>query len=241
MEVRIGEDRLPRDLVERDVLRRQIRCGGDHERVADPVRIADRPRQRLHAAEASAHHGGPAVDTQAIGETRLRVDPVLDGDDREVGTPRLAGGGIVRRGPARAEAAAEVVHADDEEAVGIERLARTHHVVPPADVVLVTLVVAGDVMRRVQRMADQHGVAAVGIERAVGLVGELERIERASAGERQRLLESCACSARTAPTERRCRARAWTPPVVAENDGIEYGNKKPDQRSLIGWVASRTA
>ena len=190
VEVRVGEDRLPRDLVERDVLRREVRCGGDHQRVADPVRIADRPGERLHAAEAAAHDRGPAVDAEAVGEPRLRIDPVLDGDDREVGAPRLAGRRIVRRRAARAEAAAEVVHADDEEALGVERLARAHHVVPPADVVLVALVVAGDVMRRVQRMADEHRVAAVGIQRAVGLVRELERIERAPAGERQRLVET---------------------------------------------------
>ena len=67
---------------------------------------------------------------------------------------------MIDSGPGRAEAAAEVVDADDEEAVGVERLARPDHVVPPADVVGIVGVVAGDVVRRVERVADQHRVAA---------------------------------------------------------------------------------
>jgi hypothetical protein len=47
--------------------------------VPDAVGIADRPGQRLHAAEASAHYRGEAVDAEMIGEARLRIDPVFDG------------------------------------------------------------------------------------------------------------------------------------------------------------------
>ena len=46
--------------------------------------IAQRPGQRLHAAEAAAHHRGEPLDAERVDEARLRVDPVLDGDDREV-------------------------------------------------------------------------------------------------------------------------------------------------------------
>ena len=158
VEIGIGQDRLARDLVERDVLRRQVRRGGDHERVANALRIAGRPRERLHAAQAAAHHRRPLPNAEAIGEPRLRVDPVLDGDQRKIGAPRRAGRGIRRQRSGRAEAAAEVVDADDEEAIGVERLARTDHVVPPADVVGLAFVVAGDVVRRVERVADEHRV-----------------------------------------------------------------------------------
>jgi len=190
VEVGIGQDRLPRDLVERDVLGRQVGRGRDHDRVAEAVRIADRPGERLHAAEAAAHHRRPGADAEPVGEPRLRVDPVLDGDEREVRAPRRPGLRMDRRRPARAEAASEVVDADDEEAVGVERLARAHHVVPPADVALVAFVPAGDVMRGVERVADEHRVARVGVQRAVGLVGELEPRQRAAAGERERLVET---------------------------------------------------
>src|SRR3970282_1477196 len=55
----------------------------------------------------------------------------------------FAGGGVGRRGPGRAMPAAEVVHADDEEAAGVHRLAGTDHVVPPADVFGVVRVFGG--------------------------------------------------------------------------------------------------
>ncbi len=87
VEIRVGQDRLARDLVERDVLRRQVGRGGDHERVPDALRIADRPGQRLHAAEAAAHDRRELRDAELVGEPRLRVDPVLDGDQRESRAP----------------------------------------------------------------------------------------------------------------------------------------------------------
>ena len=154
------------------------------------VGIADRPVERLHAAEASAHHGGPLRDAELVGESRLRVDPVLDGDQRKLRAPRLAGRRIDRERPGRAEAAAEIVDAHDEEAVGVERLARPDHVVPPADVVRIVGVVARHVMRRVERMADEHRVVARRGQRPVGLVGELERRQARPAGERQRRVEA---------------------------------------------------
>ena len=43
----------------------------------DALRIADRPRERLHAAEAAAHHRGEALDAQPIGQPRLRSRPSL--------------------------------------------------------------------------------------------------------------------------------------------------------------------
>ena len=57
------------------------------ERVADALRVADRPRERLHAAQAAAHHRGELRDAEAVGEPRLRVDPVLDGHERKVARP----------------------------------------------------------------------------------------------------------------------------------------------------------
>ena len=100
------------------------------------------------------------ADAEMVGEPRLRIDPVLDRHQRKIGAPGLAGGRIDRQRAGRAEAAAEVVDADDEEAVGVERLAGPDHVVPPADVVRIALVVAGDVVRCVQRVADEHRVGA---------------------------------------------------------------------------------
>ena len=192
VEFGVRENRLPRDLVERDVLGREVRRRRDDERASDPLRIADRPVERLHAAEAPTHDGRPTRNAEPVGELCLRVDPILDGNQRKVAAPRLPGTGIDRHRTARAEATAEVVDADDVETIGVERLAGTDHVVPPADVVRILGVEAGDVMRRVQRVADEDGVAMRSIELAIGFVGELVLRQCAAARQHQRRIELCA-------------------------------------------------
>src|SRR5256714_11797539 len=82
------------------------------------------------------------------------------------------------------------MRAEDKEAPRIERLARTDQVVPPADVVRLLGVVAGDVVRGVQRMADEHRVRALRIELAVRLVRDFVRRELGTAFQPQRLLEA---------------------------------------------------
>ena len=132
-----------------------------------------RPRERLHATEASAHHRRPPLDAQPIGKARLRVDPILDGNERKFRAVRLSSRRVDRLRTGRAEATPQVVDADDEKPIGVERLARTDHVVPPADVARLVGVIAGDVMRRVERVGDEHGVAALAVQRTVRFVGEL--------------------------------------------------------------------
>ena len=80
--------------------------------------------------------------------------------------------------------------------VGVERLAGANHVVPPADVVRVARVGAGDVVRGVQGVADEHGVRARGIQRAVGFVGDLELGQHRAALQFERFGEACAFCAR---------------------------------------------
>ena len=63
-------------------------------REEDPLRIADRPLQRLHGPQASSHHCGETRDAQGVGQPRLRVDPVLDGDHWKRGAEWRAGLGV---------------------------------------------------------------------------------------------------------------------------------------------------
>jgi hypothetical protein len=63
--------------------------------------------------------------------------------------------------------------ADHEEAVGIERLARADHVVPPADIARIAFGLPGDMMRGIEGVTDQHRIGAIGIGRAVGLVHDV--------------------------------------------------------------------
>ena len=239
VEVRVREDRLARDLVERDVLRGQVRRGGDHQRMADALRIARRPRERLHAAEAAAHHRSPLPDAEEVGESRLRVDPVLDGHERKIGAPRRPARGIRRQRTGRAEAAAEVVDADDEEAIGVERLAGADHVVPPADVFRVALVEPGDVVRRIERVTDEHRIRAV-------------RIPACRTSRRRARIAAVPCRTRGGAARRSGRAGrrparpsgrrtevAAAPPVVAEKVGIgkPAATKNRPACSLTGSVS----
>jgi len=189
VKIRIGQDRLPRHFVERDVLRRQVGRAGDHQRVTYALRIGDAPLHALHGAEAAAHHCGKLRNPQLVGQARLRVDPVFDRHQGEIRAPRAAAGGIERQRAGRAVTAAQIVDADHEEPVGVQRLSGSDHVVPPADVGRVVGVYAGNMVGSIERMAHQHRVRACGVQRAVGLKGQFIAGERAPALQQQRLVK----------------------------------------------------
>ena len=191
VEIRVGHDRLTRDFVEADVLRREPRRAGDDDGVAHALGEVERPLQRLHGADAAAHHRGEALDAQVIRQARLRRHPVLHRHHGKVRAPGLASGRVDGRRAGGAEARTDVIGANDEEAVGVQGLARAHHVVPPADIIRVVRVDAGDVVRGVEGVADQHCVRARGIERAVGLVGDFELGQHRAAREPERFVEAC--------------------------------------------------
>ena len=151
---------------------------------------------RTRAADSSPPIAAPAcrpssrpttansdVDAEMVEQHRLRAHHVANGDDRKVEAPRHAGVGIGRRRPGGAHAAAEDIGADDEIALGVDRPAGADHGLPPAGLAGQRMGV-GDVLIAGERMADQHGVAALGIERAVGLIGDLERARSMPASSR---------------------------------------------------------
>ena len=138
------------------------------------LRIARGPLQHLHAAHRAAGDREQRVDAEMVEQHRLRAHHVADGDDGKFEAPGLAGPGIGRGRAGRAHAAAEHVRADDEIAVGVDRLAGADHGLPPAGLAGDRMHV-GDMLVAGERVADQDGVAALGVERAVGLVGDLER------------------------------------------------------------------
>ena len=102
---------------------------------------------------------------------------VIIGKSRAV---RLAGGGVLRGRPGAPAAAADHVGADDEVLVGVESLAGTDHHVPPARALVVGAVQPGDVGVAGEGVGDEDGVVLALVQRAVGLVGERERRQRAA-------------------------------------------------------------
>ena len=127
---------------------------------------------------------------------------VITGKSEPYGCPVA---GLIDDGPGRAAAAAEQVGGDDEEPVGVERLAGADHPVPPAEplrrgaVAIVgaeavaralggrRLRDAGGVRVAAQRVADEDDVVARRRQRAVGLVGDADRMQRAATVELERL------------------------------------------------------
>ncbi len=190
VEIRIGDDGAARHLVKADILSRQARRAGDDHAIGYPIRQGDGPAERLHAAQRSAHHRRETVDSKMIRDPRLRAHPVLDGQHRESGAPGLAGFWIDAGRTGRAEAGAQVIDADHEEDIGVHGLARAHHVVPPAHVAGVVRRLSRHVVRRIQRVADQDRVAALGIERAVGFDRQFIGGQRLAALQGQGLIES---------------------------------------------------
>ena len=146
-----------------------------------------RPAQHLVPTERPPDDRAKMRNAEQINEALLHVDHVLHGHEREVAAVRLAGFRIDRDGPGRATAAAENVRANHEEALGIEGLTRADHTFPPAEIVVG--VVTCRVRVSCDRMADEDRVVPLGVQGAVGFVGNLDAREYLAVTKLQRLWE----------------------------------------------------
>ena len=86
-------------------------------------------------------------------------------------------------------ATAQIVEADDEKTVGIERPAGADDVVPPADIVRLVGIVTSDMMVAGERVADEDGVRLGRIERAIGFVDQIVGGQNPAAAQVQGLVE----------------------------------------------------
>ena len=189
MEFRVRANRLTRDFIEGDVLRREFRRAGDDGDMTDAIRVVHHPLQRLHAAQRAADHCREAGNAERLGEALLALDPVRHGHQWEVRPPLLARLRVDRGRAGTAVAAADVVQRDDEEARGINGLAGADVVVPPARLAVAHGVIASRMMVAGEGMTDQDGVAGVRVQLAVGLVDQRVLLEASAAGQLQRGIE----------------------------------------------------
>ncbi len=180
----VGHDGLPAHFVEGDLLRAVARGGGDGDGgdhairdMPPPIRApACRPWSR-RVTESSRWMPSESISIFCS------AHHVADGDHGERHGVGAAGGGIDGRRAGGAAASAQHVGADDEVAVGVERLAGADHVVPPAG--LAGFVAdAGGV--RVARESVQHqdGVGFGGVQFAISFVGDFDWRQRGAAIER---------------------------------------------------------
>ncbi len=181
----IGHDRLAADLVEGDVLRRVARGGGDRHGGEHALGIVRGRFQHLHAAHRAADGAEQLVDAEMVEQTHLGAHHVADGDHRESVAPGFAGGGIDLARPGGAHAAAEHVGADQEIAIGVEHLAWPDDGLPPARLAGDRMG-AGHILVTRDRMADQDRVGSLGVELAVGLIGNGDGRQIDAAVETQR-------------------------------------------------------
>ena len=155
----------------------------------DALGIARRPLQHLHAAHRAAGDAKQRLDAEMIDQHRLGAHHVGDRDERQVEAIGCAGRRIGRGRAGRAHAAADDIGADDEEAVGVDRLAGADHGLPPA-VLAGDRIAIGDMLIAGQGVADEDRVGLGGVERAIGLIGDAQRREVDAGVHRQRAIGS---------------------------------------------------
>ena len=76
-------------------------------------------------------------------------------------------------GAGRAKAGTQIVHTDHKEAACIDGFTGPNHVVPPAFTFVLAFVDARDMVRRIQRMANENRIGLVGVKPAVSLEGQV--------------------------------------------------------------------
>ena len=184
---RIGHDRLTPNLVKSDILRGMARGRGDDQRRGGAVREIGGQRQRLHSAHRPADNGMQPVYAQCIKQLDLGANHVANGDDRKAHAIGLAIGRKACR-PGRAHAAAKNIRADHEKAIGVHRQSGSDRTFPPAGL-SGDRMAAGDILIHRQRMAQQDRVAAVRVQRAIGLISDLYAFELLPAIEQQRFAQ----------------------------------------------------
>src|SRR5262249_28061473 len=112
------------------------------------------------------------LDAERIEQPLLRVDDVVQRDRRKIRAVRPAGARIGAGGIGRTVGRTEHVAGDDKQFVGVDRLARPDQPVTAAWLAVIRRVAAGGVVAAGKAVRGQYGIAAVGGQRAVGLIGE---------------------------------------------------------------------
>ncbi len=134
--------------------------------MAHPLGIINRPLQGLYAAEAAAHHRRPLRDAQIIGEHGLRFHPVFHRHHRKIGAVIFAALGLMDKGPVLPWQFRQIVEAHHKKTIGVDGLPAPARSSRPARIFIVGRMPPRHMVVTRQGMANQHGIAFIGIERA---------------------------------------------------------------------------
>ena len=186
---------------------------------------------------------------------RSRAHHVGDGDHREVDAVRPAGRRVDRRRSGGAAAPAEQVGRDHEVAIGVERLAGADHAVPPAEALAARC--RRDRRRRSRRACSRPAargakpaawasplsawqtrmtLSRAGGERAVGFVGDADRMERRAR------TRAAADPAGRGTASRPCRPSRRRPSAhVVRHGAASYRRFRPNRRGDADVRSAGTA
>ncbi len=161
-----------------------LKTTGDGDDLADAVGMPGREGEGAESADRGTDGGVEFFDAEVVEEREMGVDNVGDIEMGEGGAEGLAGFGVDAGRAGGAVAAAEVVGADDKEAVGVDGFAGSHHFVPPSVVELLGPVVAafgrgrvvsGDVVGAGEGVEEKDGIGLIVVQFTPRGVSELRR------------------------------------------------------------------
>jgi len=171
-EIRVLLDARAGDGVERDGHRRLAETGGQDGDAADLARVVRAPEQSLHPAHGAADDRVELGDAEVADDHALGADDVPQRDLGEEAPEAAAGPGVDGQGTGGTLAAADAVHADDEEAVRVDGLAGPDEHIPPARLDVVRPVAARHVVVAAERVRHEDRVGLVRQQGAVRLVAQ---------------------------------------------------------------------
>ena len=165
-------------MIERQPHGRQRRHGND-DSLLHALRVQDGPLQGLHAPKRAAHDQPELPNPQRIQQLGLCPDVVADGNQREVRTIDAACFRIDRTGARRAITGTQYVDTDHEIAIQRQNPAGAEDLRPPG----------AHQSRAGERVTNQHGIVARGIQSAIHRIMQRGAGQRAATVQQQWLVE----------------------------------------------------
>ena len=168
LEIRIVSDCVSPHNVERNPLTAEPRRCREHHACAHAIWIFNCPRNDLETTKGAPHRCTSALHADEVQQAPLNFYHVAHGHHREVGAKGASGFWVHEVGSRRSSTASEYVGADYKETIGVDRLSRPDHDLPPPR--FIVSIMPRDMGISAERMADQNGISSAGIERSVCLV-----------------------------------------------------------------------